>query len=66
MIRLGEECIKCTHHKTCKYSELYNKFYEEIENQANNLEHQYEYDGYNIDFTCQYFSSINTKKVELR
>ena len=61
MIALREECTKCIHHKMCKYSELYNKFYEEIADRANDLEHQYEYDKYNIYFTCQYFSSINMR-----
>lgn len=61
MINLKEECTKCAHHKTCKYSELYNKFYVEITNRANDLEHQYEYDEYNIDFTCQHYLTLSRR-----
>ena len=61
MVNLKEDCKNCIHHKTCKYSELYNKFYEKIAERANYLGEQYEYDGYTIDFTCQHYTTLSRR-----
>jgi hypothetical protein len=59
MVDFKEECTKCIHHKTCKYSEDYNKRYTEISNYNNDLEKISGYDECVITLTCIHYRTLS-------
>lgn len=57
MIELKEKCTECSHHATCKYSEIYNDNYDKISNYVESDE-QFG-DICTIEVTCKYFEYLH-------